>query len=44
MANFVNESYDENEEVTNLFEEQPEEPQEEQAPEAEVADVATSSR
>ena len=43
MANFVNESYDENEEVTNLFEEQPEEPQEEQAPEAEGEELVVES-
>lgn len=43
MANFVNESYDDNEEVTNLFEEQPEEPQEEQAPEAEGEELVVES-
>ena len=43
MANFVNESYDENEEVTNLFEEQPEEPQEEQAPEAEGEELVVET-
>ena len=43
MANFIEESYDENEEVTNLFEEQPEEPQEEQAPEAEGEELVVES-
>ena len=43
MANFIEESYDENEEVTNLFEEQSEEPQEEQAPEAEGEELVVES-
>ena len=43
MANFIEESYDENEEVANLFEEQSEEPQQEQAPEAEGEELVVES-